>query len=157
MCIRCAANPSHDFKQRRAPHSMQASSLDDKGSSSNVVLVSPLAPSYSSTRAEYFVVACVRHRDQRGSESFTQLNFAAHSTVYPRPSPLLMADSQLCTCCTAQASMRCSACYAVGIVVPFCSAEHQKLVSQSRFVGRRRRQSRGAHAAEALIRASIVH
>jgi hypothetical protein len=52
--------------------------------------------------------------------------------------------------------MRCSACYAIGLVVPFCSVEHQKLVSQTRFVGRQRWYDHRV-AIDALTRVNTVH
>jgi hypothetical protein len=34
-----------------------------------------------------------------------------------------------CTCCAREGTLRCSGCWKVGLVVPFCSVEHQKMVS----------------------------
>jgi hypothetical protein len=72
----------------------------------------------------------LRLREEVDEQSRPRENFVALAPLSLLPSRLLMADPLLCTCCAASASMRCSACYAVGIVVPFCSVEHQKLVSR---------------------------
>lgn len=67
-----------------------------------------------------------------------------------------MADTRLCTCCALQTSMSYSAGCAVGLVVPFCSVEHQQLVSGFRSGKGVRPQYRAGARSKELTRVMVT-
>lgn len=57
----------------------------------------------------------------------------------PAPDAMSSHNGMECCVCGTPSTLRCSACAKLGVELPFCSTEHQKLVSENslRTTGRR--------------------